>query len=82
MPLEREIATYHRNLRELLADEGKFVVIHGDEVAGMRDTVDDALQLGYDRFLSEQFLVRQISQHEKVMTFPRSIRPCPSSPAS
>ena len=35
MPLERELATFHAKLPELLATvAGKYVLIHGDEVAG------------------------------------------------
>ena len=35
MALEKELETYRRKLQELLADEGKFVLIQGDEVAGV-----------------------------------------------
>ena len=38
MALAREMETYRRELPQLLRDEGKFVLIHGDDVAGIYDT--------------------------------------------
>jgi hypothetical protein len=81
MALEREIETYRRKLPELLADKGKYVVIHHDELVGVFDGFEDALRAGYERFNDEAFLVRQISDTEKVLVTSRSIRPCPTSPA-
>jgi hypothetical protein len=78
MVLEREIETYRRKLPELLAHKGKYVVIHGDELAGTFDGFEDALRLGYERFGNEPFLVREIRETEKVLFSSRSIRPCPS----
>jgi hypothetical protein len=80
MALERELATYRRRLPELLANEGKFVVIHGDDVIGIVDTLDAALYLGYDRFINEPFMARQIRKTEPVLFSSRSLRPCPSLP--
>ena len=82
MSLERELDTYRQNLPELLADSGKFVLIHGRDVVGTFGTLDEALSAGYDRTLTEPFLVRQISGSEPMLTCSRRIRPCPSSPAS
>ncbi len=78
MPLEREIETYRRELPNLLAQKGKYVVIRGDSVVGIRDTFEDALSLGYEACGLDLFLVRQISETEKVLHTSRSIRPCPS----
>jgi hypothetical protein len=78
MVLEREIETYRGKLPELLAHKGKYVVIHGDEVAGTFDGFEDALRHGYERFGNEPFLVREIRDTEKVLFSSRSIRPCPS----
>ena len=80
MALERELETYRQKLPELLADKGKFVVIHADEVLGVRDTFEEALRLGYERFLHEAFLVREISETEKELFASRGVRPCPPSP--
>lgn len=79
MALEREIETYRNKLPELLANEGKYVVIHGEEIVGTFDGLGDALRAGYERFLNEAFLVRQVSKEEKVLYLPRNLRPCPSS---
>ena len=40
--LEKEIKTYEDRKAELLAEEGKFVLIRGDEVSGFFDTYHDA----------------------------------------
>lgn len=79
MALEKEIAAYRRLLPELLAHKGKYVVIHGDELVGTFDAYGDALRAGYERFLNESFLVRQIAEEEKVIYTSRSLHPCPSS---
>jgi len=60
MALERELQTYKNRLTELLAHEGKFVLIRGDEVAGTWDTYEDALRAGYDKFGLNPFLVKRI----------------------
>ena len=77
MALEREIETYRRKLPELLTHEGKYVVIHEEDIIGTFDGLGDALRAGYERFLNEAFLVRQISKEEKVLYTPRNLRPCP-----
>ena len=79
MALEREIETYRHRLPELLANKGKFVVIHGDEILGIRDSFDESLRLGYERFVTDTFLVREIRETEPVLFSSRSLRPCPSS---
>jgi hypothetical protein len=79
MALEREIETYRRKLPELLADKGKFVVIHGEELIGIFDGLGDALRAGYERFLDEAFLVREIREEEQILYTSRNLQPCPSS---
>jgi hypothetical protein len=79
MSLEREIETYHRLLSELLPDEGKYVVIHGDEKLGVYADLSEALSQGYAKYGDEAFLARQISKTEKVLFSSRSLRPCPTS---
>jgi hypothetical protein len=66
MTLEQEMATYRKNLPNLLPNEGKFVLIHGDTVAGVWDTYREAVTEGYARFEFAPFLVKQIAEHEKV----------------
>jgi hypothetical protein len=77
MPLEKELATYKREHENLLAHEGKFVVIGGDVIAGFYDTYVDALRAGYDRFGLDSFMVKQILAFEPVHEFTRDI-PCPT----
>ena len=80
MVLERERATYFQKLPELLVHEGKYVVIHGEDIIGIVDTLNDALYLGYDRFINEPFMARQIQKTEPVLFSSRALRPCPYSP--
>jgi hypothetical protein len=71
--LNREIETYNRLLPELLAQQGKFVLIKGDEQFGTFDSYNDALAAGYDKFKLEPFLVRQIAATEFVAYFTRDV---------
>ncbi len=60
MALEKELAAYKRELPNLLANTGKFAVIHEDAVSGVWDTYTDALQEGYRLFGLKPFMVKQI----------------------
>ncbi len=73
MSLERESEHYGAKLAELLTDEGKFVVIGGEEIAGVWQTYEDALKFGYTRFGLESFLVKQIRAIEPVIHFTREL---------
>ncbi len=76
MALEKELATYRAKLEELLSDEGKFVLIHGDVVAGVWDTYEDALQTGYQKFGLTPFFVKRIQWAETVQNFTRDFPLC------
>jgi hypothetical protein len=76
MALEKEVATYKRKLEELLPNEGKFVLIHGDDVAGVWDTYEDALQAGYQKFALDPFLVKRIEWAERIQNFTRDLTSC------
>lgn len=65
MALEKEIATYTAKLPELLQNEGKFVLIHGDEVVDVFGTYEDAIKHGYGQFKLEPFLVKKIASIEQ-----------------
>jgi hypothetical protein len=80
MGLERELETYRENLPNLLHDKGKFVLIHGDTIAGVWDTYREALEEGYAQFELSPFLVKRIEEHEKVHFIRQPIQPCPTSP--
>lgn len=67
MALERELATYKAKLPEFREHEGKFVLIHGDEVVDFFSSYDDAIKDGYRRFgVNNPFLVKQIHSLEQV----------------
>jgi hypothetical protein len=77
MALERELTTYKRELPGLLDRQGKFVVIKGDEVAGVWDTYPDAVQAAYERYKTQSFLVKRIEAIEQVQHFTRDLGfPC------
>jgi hypothetical protein len=73
MALEKELAVYKSKLPELLADEGKFVLIHGDSVVDTFGTYEDAVKEGYSKFGLEPFFVRQIQSVEQVHFISRLI---------
>lgn len=61
--LAKEVATYERELARLeQASLGKFVLISGDEVAGVFDTFSAAADEGLRKFGETPFLVREIGQ--------------------
>ena len=66
-----ELATYEHKLPELLGDAGRFVLIRGQEVAGIFDTYQDAVSVGYDRFKFDRFFVKQIAPAERIVFFAR-----------
>lgn len=66
MALERELKSYEQRLPELLDQEGKFVLIHEDQISGFFDTYADAVQAGYERFALSPFLVKQVARVEQV----------------
>lgn len=75
MALEKELATYHKKLVELKAHEGKFVLIHGDDVVDTFSSYDDAIKEGYAKFGLEPFLVKQIQAFERAQFISRLVEP-------
>lgn len=70
--LKAELETYNRNKGRLVSEaEGKFVVIHDGEIAGIWDTYPDALRAGYEKFGLKPFLVKQIEVLEQIHTITR-----------
>jgi hypothetical protein len=76
MALDKELETYRNKLPQLLGDEERFVVIHGDEVAGTWQTYEDALQAAYKQFGLKSFLVKRIEGVDRVQFFTRDVSPC------
>jgi hypothetical protein len=82
MALERELQTYQSKLAELITSdgEGKFALIHGDDVVDVLGTYEDAIKEGYAKFKLEPFLVKQIQSMEHVQFISRLV-PCHTLPA-
>ena len=81
MALEKELETYRQHLSEWTGSEGKYVLIKGDEIAGLFSSYDDALMEGYRRYELGSFLVKQISAFQQAQFVSRLHSPCPISPA-
>jgi len=80
MDFSRELGTFQVHLMELLAHEGAFVVILGDEIKGPFKTYDDALTGGYERFGVAPFMIKQVHRPraEPVHYFSRDLPQCTS----
>jgi hypothetical protein len=76
MFLDRELKTYGRELNQLLVHEGKFALVHGEEVSDVFDTFEDAVRAGYQRFGLDPFMVKQIHAIEQVQYFSSRVTPC------
>ena len=76
MALETELATYQRKLPELHDQQGKFALIHKDQLIGIFGAYEDALADGYKQFGLEPFLVQKIEVVEQVQFISRLVDPC------
>lgn len=72
-PLAKELAAYDRLLPSLLQDEGRFVLIVGDEKIDVFVSQEDALKAGYRKAGLAPFLVKRISGTESAMYFSRNL---------
>jgi len=81
MALEKELETYQSKISEWSEHEGKFVLIHGKDIAGFYTSYADALKEGYEKFKLSPFLVKQINTMEQVHFISRLVDPCLTSPA-
>jgi hypothetical protein len=74
-----ELATYEREKERLLSEnEGRYVVIRGDDILGVWDTYEDAIKAGYEKAKLEKFFVKQIQGIEKILHFTRDLAVCRS----
>jgi hypothetical protein len=73
-PLSRELQTYAEHLPELASETGKFALVHDGDVAGVFDTYEDALKVGYGKFKLAPFLVKQIAPSEQILSFTRDFQ--------
>ena len=79
MALDKELETFHRELPNLLANEGKFAVVSGDQILGVYTSYEDALTIGYEKCGLKPFLVKEIRAIEEVRFLSRDLTfPCPT----
>jgi hypothetical protein len=77
MLLEKEQATYTRELSKLLPSAGKFALVHGEQIVGIFEAYADALQAGYEKLgVSQPFMVKQIEVVERIQHFTRNLPVC------
>jgi hypothetical protein len=81
-PITQEWDVYRREVGRLIAEghEGKWVLIKGEEIIGLFDNRAQAMDMGYDRFLGQPFLVKQILTREPVSRVSCHRWSCPTSP--
>jgi hypothetical protein len=66
MALEKELEIFRSKLPELKGEhEGKFVLIHDEQVVDFFSSYEDAIKDGYARFGLEPFLVKKIQALEQ-----------------
>lgn len=72
-PLDTALKTYDQNRARLIGkQEGKFVLIHEDQVVAIYDSRSDTIAHGYRQFGNVPFLVKQIlkvESPEEVISF-------------
>lgn len=75
MTLQQELLKYRQELTRLLQEgqEGRFVLIQGDQLIGVWENEEEALRQGYDRFLMKPFLVKAVRASEKPHYFSRNL---------
>ena len=81
MALEKELVTYKKRISEWKDSEGKFVLIHGEEIGGIFTSYEDAINEGYAKYQLNPFLVKQINAFEQVHFISRLFDPCHISPS-
>lgn len=68
--LSRELKAYEANFGSLLAaHEGKYVLLHGDDLLGVFDNQIDAINRGYKELGNVPFLAKNISRLEAPLSF-------------
>ena len=68
--LAKELETFEKLKNTLLAEsEGKYAVIHGDNLYGVFADESDAIEIGYKQFGNVPFLVKRITPVEMLVNF-------------
>lgn len=77
MSLNQELQVYRLHLIDMLGvndvNEGKYVVIKGENILGYFAAYEDALNFGYDQCGLTPFLVKRIERNESILYFSRPI---------
>lgn len=78
MALEREWDTFLKEMPRLLHEgqRGKYVLIQGETVHGVWDTLDEAIAAGYDRVGLAPFLAQEIDDHPEPRYCSRNVTRC------
>jgi len=75
--LEKEMSVYAKKLAEFaVSHQGKYVLIHGEDVVDFFSSYDDAIKAGYDKFGLAPFLVKQVQALEQIHLITRLVGPC------
>lgn len=76
--LYQEWNIYRREASRLLAtgNEGRHVLIKGDQIIGIFQTHEEAMKEGYRQFLGQPFLVHEIQEREQFVRQGHYFRAC------
>jgi len=79
-PIATEWDCYRREVGRLLAEgnEGKWILIKGDQIVGIWNTQEEADSVRIERFLMQPVLMKQILSREPVLRGGGYFRPWPS----
>ena len=71
-PLAAESNCYRREVGRLLAEgqEGRWVLIKGDQIIGIWNTREEAFAVASNRFFRQAVLVKQILEWEPLLRLP------------
>ncbi len=68
--LQKELIFFENKHSELLEEaKGEFVLIKNEEIIDIFKSEDDAIRQGYKKFGNNPFLVKQITEFERIYNF-------------
>lgn len=71
MELERELKFFESKKKEWLRDyKDKFVLIKGEELIDVFNTLEDAYKEGVKRYGNQPFLIKRVTEEEETETLP------------
>ena len=71
MPLEQELNYFQDHKAELLQHhQGKFALIHHDQLIGTFDSFAEAFEAGAKQFGTEPFLVQHVAERPDEVQYP------------